>query len=356
MGTMYQNELYHHGILGQKWGIRRYQNSDGSLTAAGRKRYAGLTGKIRKIKDTRQYNKTKKELAKARKARAAKAEQKKEWAKDPDTLRKHMDAFTDKEIDEAIERFSRDQKLADIQNAKTIRVMNTIKTGAQTVTEVLKAVQGIEDVNIKRASAAQGFATAKKSEADAKKTEADMKKTQEETRKTALENKAKEREMKDAEDKRRQDAKNKAKEAREERKQKLKDFVRDTKEKSENRKKEQDEKIAEKEKKDKASRETIEPEVMDAPNKEKSNSSGSSKKDVFDAEYTERSAESRPISFSPKLLTYKSGDLNSSTNSKTAKTGKDTWESMSKNSSQTIDSLGGTFDDIDDLTNKLFGK
>lgn len=32
-------ELYHHGIKGMKWGIRRYQNKDGSLTAAGRKRY-----------------------------------------------------------------------------------------------------------------------------------------------------------------------------------------------------------------------------------------------------------------------------------------------------------------------------
>ncbi|EET59434.1 hypothetical protein BRYFOR_08525 [Marvinbryantia formatexigens DSM 14469] len=30
--------LYHHGIKGQKWGIRRFQNKDGSLTAAGRKR------------------------------------------------------------------------------------------------------------------------------------------------------------------------------------------------------------------------------------------------------------------------------------------------------------------------------
>lgn len=35
----YPNELYHHGIKGQKWGVRRYQNPDGSLTAAGRKRY-----------------------------------------------------------------------------------------------------------------------------------------------------------------------------------------------------------------------------------------------------------------------------------------------------------------------------
>lgn len=35
---MYNNELYHHGILGQKWGIRRYQNKDGTLTAAGKAR------------------------------------------------------------------------------------------------------------------------------------------------------------------------------------------------------------------------------------------------------------------------------------------------------------------------------
>ena len=35
------NERYlvHHGILGQKWGVRRYQNEDGSLTAAGKARY-----------------------------------------------------------------------------------------------------------------------------------------------------------------------------------------------------------------------------------------------------------------------------------------------------------------------------
>lgn len=31
-------ELYHHGIKGMKWGVRRYQNSDGSLTEKGRKR------------------------------------------------------------------------------------------------------------------------------------------------------------------------------------------------------------------------------------------------------------------------------------------------------------------------------
>jgi len=35
-----ENSLEHHGVLGQKWGIRRYQNKDGSLTAEGKKRAA----------------------------------------------------------------------------------------------------------------------------------------------------------------------------------------------------------------------------------------------------------------------------------------------------------------------------
>ena len=44
--------LIHYGILGMKWGVRRYQNKDGSLTSAGKKRYSNNDD----IKDSPQKN------------------------------------------------------------------------------------------------------------------------------------------------------------------------------------------------------------------------------------------------------------------------------------------------------------
>jgi len=39
MGNEYQNSLMHYGIQGMKWGVRRFQNPDGTLTPEGRERY-----------------------------------------------------------------------------------------------------------------------------------------------------------------------------------------------------------------------------------------------------------------------------------------------------------------------------
>lgn len=46
---MYETELYHHGIKGQRWGVRRFQNKDGSLTRLGLKRVDKAQRKAAKV-------------------------------------------------------------------------------------------------------------------------------------------------------------------------------------------------------------------------------------------------------------------------------------------------------------------
>lgn len=78
---MYESELYHFGIKGMKWGIRRYQNKDGTLTKAGKRRYDKEMAKIKE--EQKIVNNKKRTQAKIDKLEAArkKLEEDKEMLK-----------------------------------------------------------------------------------------------------------------------------------------------------------------------------------------------------------------------------------------------------------------------------------
>ena len=57
--------LEHHGIVGMKWGVRRYQNKDGTLTNAGKKRYSSGGGQERTIEQRRQNVKNRRTMSTA---------------------------------------------------------------------------------------------------------------------------------------------------------------------------------------------------------------------------------------------------------------------------------------------------
>lgn len=67
-GYITHSELAHHGVKGQKWGIRRYQNPDGSLTAEGKRHYGTYAGYL---SYGHKFNQMSNELSKHYKSRSS---------------------------------------------------------------------------------------------------------------------------------------------------------------------------------------------------------------------------------------------------------------------------------------------
>ena len=51
MENMYYQELYHHGVKGQRWGIRRYKNDNGSINEYGAKKFNRTVGRIQRLEN-----------------------------------------------------------------------------------------------------------------------------------------------------------------------------------------------------------------------------------------------------------------------------------------------------------------
>ena len=147
-----ENELYHHGIKGMKWGVRRYQNLDGSLTNAGRKKYGTKTNfervqaakkaatiGVKKRKAMEKANaRTAKEIAKYEKKAGLNKSESKSVVKSKPILKsnskpKTINEMTNEEIQERIDRINLENKLISLTPQKVSagqRFVNGVKGAA----------------------------------------------------------------------------------------------------------------------------------------------------------------------------------------------------------------------------------
>lgn len=156
------SELYHHGILGQRWGIRRYQNKDGTLTSAGRK-HKGLIDQIRDNRRMKKVRRAKVEKAKAqqkqkeeniKRLQKAAAERKARAdiikTGDAEAISKFADKMSAKEYESAISRINMKQTLdsyrqsqSDAKAAKTRAKIDKIVNTASSVASVAQSAANV---------------------------------------------------------------------------------------------------------------------------------------------------------------------------------------------------------------------
>ncbi len=112
------NELAHWGIKGMRWGVRRYQNADGSLTPAGKKRYG----------DDDDTGETKEET----RARVLKSTNASE-------IYKHRDLLSTAELNERMNRIDTEARLSRMAES-------TRKSGMDKIDSVLKVARKVDEV------------------------------------------------------------------------------------------------------------------------------------------------------------------------------------------------------------------
>lgn len=152
------NELYHHGIMGMKWGVRRYQNADGSYTSAGRERYgkavdtAFKPGKDGKASNAEKIARSSNDIVnEVKKTRDNNSKRKSD--------RKYSDLskLSDSELNKLIDRMTKEKRYRDLKYD-----LDEIQSGKIKVGEILDTIGTLTAIGASTASIATAIYAIKK--------------------------------------------------------------------------------------------------------------------------------------------------------------------------------------------------
>ena len=128
---MLASELYHHGILGQKWGVRRFQNADGSLTEEGKKRYGdnGIEVNVTTKTDITQKNLKNQESLEAKKQEILNS-------RSAEELYKNANLFTTSELQAAYTRLQLEKSIQSLSPKQISKGQQFVNSAINTTRQV----------------------------------------------------------------------------------------------------------------------------------------------------------------------------------------------------------------------------
>lgn len=140
------NYIAHHGIKGQKWGVRRFQNPDGTRTALGKSRNASMKDRIKARSEQKAEAKAVKKAASAEEQHEKLRQQ---VIRHPKDLYKHKNEFSKEEVEKIIKDIEFDRKIKDVKISEIKRGMESysrLKEAFKTTSELMSSAKTIYNI------------------------------------------------------------------------------------------------------------------------------------------------------------------------------------------------------------------